>query len=481
MIHPFDYLHRSREIHPDAIAISSVEAKMTFAQLHDTALRFAKVFRDLGVQPGQVVAINTQPFINLVISQALFHEAAIGTELPAGYDPNIHRIVDWIVTERELENFDPRRQLVLNQGFMNRVALSQPVYDPQIFPNEQATLRISFSSGTTGVPKAIPVSIRCMTDRALERRHQWRLGSPYLCLLGLSAGLTFMEYYSCIAEGETFLLAGNGEQVLEQIDEHQVQCVMGSPHQLAQLVRHARTASGNFSSIETIMSAGSALPDAVGAQLRDCFNARVVATYASSEAGSTALRDVGGSAKGYAGELLGDVEVHIVDEDGNVLPDGEVGLIGIKRAHQPQRYLGDPEATKQTFKSGFFYPGDTGYLVGRDLYLAGRTAEIINAAGIKIDPARLDAAALGFPGVNDAAAFSYEDELGLETIALVFVSEQTIDANEFRRYLSQAVGESAPSVFIRAEAIPRNHMGKVNRQKLMSLFSPEKPGFGGHS
>ena len=472
MIHPFDYLHRSSAAHPETIAISSVEARMSFAELHDTALRFAKVFRDLGVQPGHVVAINTQPFINLVISQALFHEAAIGTELPPGYDPSTNHIVDWIVTERELKNFDPRRQLVLNQGFMNRVALSQPVYDPQTFPNEQATLRVSFSSGTTGVPKAIPVSIRCMTDRALERRHQWRLGSPYLCLLGLSAGLTFMEYYSCIAEAETFMLAGQGVQVLGQISDHDVQCVMGSPHQLAELVRNARTSSEDFSSIKTIMSAGSALPDAVAAQLHDCFNARVVATYASSEAGSTALRDVAGSTKGYAGELLGDVEVHIVDEAGQVLPDGEVGLIGIKRAHQPQQYLADPDATKQTFKDGFFYPGDTGYLIGRDLYLAGRTAEIINAAGIKIDPARLDAAALGFPGVSDAAAFSYENELGLETIAMVFVSDQVTEAQDLSRFLSRSVGESAPSVFVRAEKIPRNHMGKVNRQELAGLFSP---------
>lgn len=473
MIHPFDYLHQSREAHPETIAISAVEASMSFAELYDTALRFAKVFRDLGVQPGQVVAINTQPFINLVISQALFHEAAIGTELPSGYDPNTYRIVDWIVTERKLDNFDPRRQLVLTEGFMNRVALSQPIYDPQIFPNEQAILRISFSSGTTGVPKAIPVSIRCMTDRALERRHQWRLGSPYMCLLGLSAGLTFMDYFSCIAEAETFLLAGRGPQVLDQIRAHAVQCVMGSPHQLSELVRHAPTSAGDYSSVQTVMSAGSVLPDAVATDLHDFFAARVVATYASSEAGSTALRDVAGSTKGYAGELLGDVEVHIVDETGKLLPEGEVGLIGIKRAHQPQRYLGDSEATHKTFKNGFFYPGDTGYLVGRDLYLAGRTAEIINAAGIKIDPAHLDSVAMGYPGLNDAAAFSYEDQIGLETIAMVFVSDQPIDAQDLSQYLFRAVGESAPSVFVRAAMIPRNHMGKVNRQELASLFAPK--------
>lgn len=471
MIHPFSYLKNSAKTVPDAIAISSADNDMSYRELYDTALRFARVFRDLGVKPGNVVAIHAQPLVNLVVAQALFHEACIGTELPSDYDPNTNGLIDWIVVTKLIDGFDPKRQIVLNNGFFNRVTLTQPSYDPIEYENEESFLRINFSSGTTGVPKPMGVSIRCMFDRAVERRHQWRLGSPYLCLLGLAAGLTFMDYYAAVKEGETFLLTAQGEKVLEQIERHQVKCVMGSPHQLAEMVRNAEKSNRDLSSITTVMSAGSVLPDAIAERINDLFGVRVVATYASSEAGSTAIRDSLGSDKGYAGRLLDDVDVRIFDDQGEELPEGEVGLIAIKRAHQPQEYLGDPETTALAFKNGYFYPGDTGYLLGRDLYLAGRTAEIINAAGVKIDPARLDAVAISFPGIVDAASFASLDESGLEAIGMFIVADVEIEKKKLYSFLVSKVGESAPTVFALTKSIPRNHMGKANRAELADIYT----------
>lgn len=476
MIHPFSYLESSTKIAPDAIAISSVDSDMSYRELYDTALRFARVFRDLGLKPGDVVAIHAQPIVNLVVAQALFHEACIGTELPSDYDPNTNGLIDWIVVTKLIDGFDPQRQIVLNNGFFNRVTLTQPIHDPIEYENEDSFLRINFSSGTTGVPKPMGVSIRCMFDRAVERRHQWRLDSPYLCLLGLAAGLTFMDYYAAIKEGETFLLTGHGKHVLEQIEHHKVKCVMGSPHQLAEMLRHAENSNRDLASITTVMSAGSVLPDAIAERINDLLNVRVVATYASSEAGSTAIRDSLGSDKGYAGRLLDDVDVRIFDDQGNELPDGEIGLIAIKRAHQPQEYLGDSETTALAFKNGYFYPGDTGCLIGRDLYLAGRKAEIINAAGVKIDPARLDSVALEFPGIIDAASFSSLDEFGLEAVGMFIVADKEIEKNKLYSFLASKVGESAPTIFALTKSIPRNHMGKVNRVDLAQIFaSSENP------
>lgn len=214
------------------------------------------------------------------------------------------------------------------------------------------------------------------------------------------------------------------------------------------------------------------MPDFIVKQLQRRFtNARFVSTYASSEAGSVALRDGIGSSDGFAGTLLDDVEVIIVDDDGKPVPDGETGNIAIKRAHQPQEYLNDPATTALAFRDGYFFPGDTGYLRGRELYLSGRSSELINAAGVKADPARIESVVFGFGSITDAAVFPLETNEGLTKIALVFVADADLDVTALLAYLRDQLGESSPSHVARVTHIARNHMGKVNRSELAQTFT----------
>jgi acyl-coenzyme A synthetase/AMP-(fatty) acid ligase len=201
------------------------------------------------------------------------------------------------------------------------------------------------------------------------------------------------------------------------------------------------------------------------------FDADLVVTYASTEAGSTAIRRGPDSTNGCAGTVIDGVDVAAFDEAGVRLPDGEQGLIGVKRARQPHAYLSEPEATARSFRDGFFFSGDLGRVEGNLLFLAGRQSEIINAAGIKVDPTRVEAAACSWDGVREAAAFGFFDASGLEVIALIFVSDESIPVSDLMNHLRMHLGESTPTRIARVEAIPRNHMGKVNRDELARLFT----------
>lgn len=475
-VHPFSYLHDAFEANPSGLAISTIGTDLTFAEVYDTALRIARVLRDCGVRPGHVVGVATQPIIDVVIAEALFHEACVGAEVPPGMGDLDEQIFDWLLVTEMRDDFEPRRQIVLDESFFARVARAQPALEPVPYDSEDSPCRLNFSSGTTGRAKAIPISIRCLEDRSFDRRHQWMLDEPYLCLLGLSTGLAFMTFFAQVKAAETFVLATTGPtagvDALAQITRFGARCIMGSPHQLGLLLTAAQTSTANLESVTTIMSAGSVMPDfIVGQLLRRFTNARFVSTYASSEAGSVAIREGIGSADALAGTLLGDVDVIIVDDSGNAVSPGEVGRIGIKRAHQPREYLNDPVTTARTFRDGFFFPGDTGYLRGRELYLAGRSSEIINAAGVKVDPARIESVVFDFEGVTDAAVFPVETDQGLTKIALVFVADAELDVTGLLTYVRDRLGESAPSHVARVPRIERNHMGKVNRDDLARLFT----------
>ncbi len=364
-MHPFVHLHDAATRNPGGLAISTIGTDLSFAEVYDSALRIARVLRECGIRSGDVVGVAAQPIIDLVIAEALFHEACVGAEVPPGMANLDEKIFDWLIVVEARDDFEISRQIILDEGFFARVAQAEPAHDPLPYPNGDATCRLNFSSGTTGAAKAIPVSIRCLEDRSFERRHQWMLDEPYLCLLGLSTGLTFMTFFAQVKAAETFVLATTGStsgtDALTQVTRFGVRCIMGSPHQLGELLTAAQTSTADLTGVTTIMSAGSVMPDFLVEQLLRRFtNARFVSTYASSEAGSVAIREGVGSADGLAGTLLDDVDVQIVDDSGVPVPEGETGNIAIKRAYQPQRYVNDPVTTARTFRDGYFFRGIPG-------------------------------------------------------------------------------------------------------------------------
>lgn len=130
-------------------------------------------------------------------------------------------------------------------------------------------------------------------------------------------------------------------------------------------------------------------------------------------------------------------------------------------------YVGNPEATAQSFRQGWFYPGDFGVLsTDSTLTLQGRQSELLNAGGVKIDPTRLDLFAVAQDGVDDACSFAYEDRFGLLHIGLALVAPGALDVKAFIALCAAEFGGAAPQLLSRVESIPRNGMGKPLRAVL---------------
>lgn len=477
---PFDLLAQAAATQPDAPAIIGQHTQLSFSELADTAKRFAALLRERGVRPGQLVGLRLPTTLDLGMSLAVFHEAAVGGSIAPDVGPAQRAQFDWIIGMTPDPAVPANRQIVITQALLNRVALLPPAAEVQRYSSPQALCRVSFSSGTTGDPKLIPWSVECLRDRAIDRTEQWMLGRPYLCLLGLSTGLGFMTALANLGAGEPFLDANSFSKLLPLIERVAVRCVVGSPTQLALLVRES-VESGKTPHIDTVMSAGSNLPDATAKQLQTRFAAQVVSTYASSEAGSVAVRrgTDRGSAHGptvtQAGTILDDVDVRILADDGSPLEDGVVGQVAVNRGLQPHEYLNDPAATKRSFSDGYFLPGDTGFILNGELFLTGRTTELIDAGGVKVNPASIDGVALECDGVTDAAAFPRIDETtGLVTIALAAVGD--FNPVTLSTLLRQRFGEAGPAFVVKVHAIPRNHMGKVNRAQIADLIPPSATG-----
>ena len=471
---PFNVLVDAAANHAGALAVSSPGGDMTFAELLDGSRRIAGVLREAGVRPGEVVAFRVPQLLDAVLTFACFHEAAIGTVLPAGFEESGSRIIDWVVSTAPVSGFTSDRQIILDQATMERISRQDLSNEPREYPALTSVCHIVFSSGTTGNPKPIPISIETLNDRCVDRREQWMLARPYFCQLGFSTMMGFQTFMASVVMGDTFITPRLGKDAIDAIARFGIVCSVASPHQWGTFLPAAVKSGFSGGTLTTIVAVGAILPDFLADQLARRFGAEIAVMYAASECGSIALRHGTDSSDGFTGELVPGAEVIIFGADGVEAPEGEIGEIGVLRQRQPHAYFGE-QTSPQAWRDGYFFPGDSGFLRGNQLYLTGRTGDLINAAGAKIDPARVDALALEFPGVTDAAVFGFVDTRGLTTVALVFTADEAIDVDAFSKFLVSRLGDSSPRRMARVAEIPRTRTGKVNRENVAQLFTQAHP------
>jgi acyl-CoA synthetase (AMP-forming)/AMP-acid ligase II len=168
-----------------------------------------------------------------------------------------------------------------------------------------------------------------------------------------------------------------------------------------------------------------------------------------------------------------EARVEIVNEGHEPLPQGKEGLVRIRTPDMVREYYKNPEATAQSFRDGWFYPGDRGRLM-RDglLVLAGRDSELINRGGVKIDPVSIDQFLGDYQGISDAAVFGLENRMGIEDIGAAIVAAENFDMRALQQALLETFGKArSPSVYFKVQHIPRNEMGKVMRAHMSKRFA----------
>jgi acyl-CoA synthetase (AMP-forming)/AMP-acid ligase II len=174
-----------------------------------------------------------------------------------------------------------------------------------------------------------------------------------------------------------------------------------------------------------------------------------------------------------------DTEVRVVAADGAPLPDGHVGEVRVRGPGVFDGYWDDDEATRDALDGGWLRTGDLGFLRAGELYLTGRTKEILIVRGQNLMPHEIEwivEEVVGAGGACRVGAFSVPRGSGEEPVVVVELSgdgpddllatEREIRSRVGRR-LSLALADVA---FVRRGKIPKTTSGKVQRRELRARY-----------
>ncbi len=339
--------------------------------------------------------------------------------------------------------------------------------------------RLILTSGTSNMPKAVPLSHRLLASR-IARHPSFgnRIGncSRVYSDVPMSSSLGFQFMIATLSRGGTMFFPGpDFASTLQVVEEYGVECLVGSPGGLENLLRWLENLPSYQSNIDVVFCGGDVLSRTLSERLRARVCTHLIAAYGSTEASMCAIAHAHeiATVPRAVGFITPGVVAQIVDPSGTLLPPGQEGRVRLRSEFAVDHYLGDPEESKKTFRDGWFYPGDLGTLSAEGLLvITGREHAVLNLGGDKISPELIEQVLGRFPGVAEAAAAVVPNAYGNNEVCALVVAGSPLDENALRAFAAENMLQSfAPVRYLFVASLPHNEMGKLDRARLPELVA----------
>ncbi|GAA1483054.1 acyl-CoA synthetase [Gordonia sinesedis] len=349
-------------------------------------------------------------------------------------------------------------------------------------PPADATAMILYTSGTTGLPKGVPItrsSIAAGLD-ALADAWSWTSrdtlahGLPLFHVHGLILGVLgplrtggrlihtrtpTPAAYAAVAGTGTGPSTGTGGATM----------YFGVPT-VWQRIAAEPAAAQQLSSARLLVSGSAPLPVPVFDRIRDLTGHEIVERYGMTETLITiSARADGPRRAGWVGRPLYGVETRLQDGDADVAHDGEsVGDLQVRGPMVGSGYLHRPEATAESWLAdGWFDTGDVAVIDGDGTHrIVGRkSTDLIKSGGFRIGAGEIETVLLAHPGVDEVAVVGVpDDDLGQRIVAYVVGDGEASELID--RVAEELSRHKRPREIRFVDALPRNAMGKVQKKLL---------------
>ncbi len=509
-----EFLTIASAIVPDRPAVIFDGQTISFEQLAERVNRLANGLSNMGVGTGDRVAtmqVNTNQCVEAYFAAAQLDAIYVPINFRAKTDElaqmlEIAQPSLLLLGERYLplvpEGPMSSKGIIIldgetsgnNKNYEELLEVSPP--DQMHFPEagDEDTTVIMFTAGTTGVPKGVMLTHDSFSSYLLatvepadpDVEESNLITVPFYHIAGLQAAL------AAVYGGRTLVVMRQFEPVewLRLVQDNRANRAMLVPTMLKHLMEHPDFSHYDLSSLSVITYGAAPMPlEVIREAITKFPSSRFINAFGQTETASTitmlppddhvlegSSEEIDAKLKRLTsiGKPLDDVEVTIVDEEGQPVAEGETGEIVARGSRMMAGYWQEESATRDTIRGGWIYTGDLGYQ-DQDgyIFLSGRAKDFIKRGGEMISPEEVEQVLRSHPEIDDAAVIGVPDvEWGEEVRALVVSRSDQVDEEliiEFCR--DKMAGFKRPRSVIFVGELPRNVMGKVLKRDLREEFS----------
>lgn len=505
---------------PDRTFLILGDRRFTVGQVAARAAALAAALHELGVEPGDRIAVDLPNWPEFVIS--MFAAAKLGAvivPLNPGYSvPELqymlrHSEATVVVSA---ETFNDTDYLQLFEGFLTSLPDLQYVvtvgeedlwYDDRIYQFEdllssgegrdlpavsldpaQDTFAILYTSGTTGKPKGVALTHENLVSAATATVDGLQLGpedvvfgiATMFHVFGLGPGLI-----GTLAAGASLVLQEQfrPSEALDLIQQNGVTVHYGVPTVYITEMRDLERVPRDLSSLRAGVVAGAPVGDELVRRIRTDLCPNLCVAYSLTETASTVamtrLEDAVEKQVFTVGRPLPATQVRILDLDGTILPEESLGEIAVRGPGVMKGYYRQPGETAQTFdEDGYFLTGDLGMIDEEGyLHIVGRRKELIIRGGFNVYPREVEDRLHAHPAVLDVVVVGLPHEvLGEAVCACIMpVEGAIITGEELKEWCRGTLADyKVPDLVRFFDAFPLTGSGKVRRVELARMVNAEE-------
>jgi malonyl-CoA/methylmalonyl-CoA synthetase len=338
-----------------------------------------------------------------------------------------------------------------------------------------------YTSGTTGRSKGAMLTHGNLASNAATLRDHWHFTREDRLLHALPI---FHTHGLFVAINVT-LMAGSSMLFLPKFDAdtvmrllHRVTCMMGVPTFYVRLAEHPALSRETTQHMRLFVSGSAPLLKETHAVWKERTGHAILERYGMTETNMIASNPYDGPRiAGAVGQPLPGVEVRITDPGtGALIPQGDIGMIEVKGPNVFAGYWRNPEKTKADFRTdGFFITGDLGRIDEHGyLFIVGRGKDLIISGGYNVYPKEIEAEIDGLAGVIESAVIGIPHrDLGEGVTAIVVAkpSSGATEQNILAALRNRLAKFKLPKYILFVDALPRNAMGKVQKNILRESYS----------
>lgn len=482
----------------DATFVRTASGRVfTYGDMLKRTAQFANALVDLGVKPGDRVAVQVEKsYAALMLYFGVVRAGAAYLPLNTAY------------TQSELEYFlgDAEPSLVVCRPSMDEdvrgvcgdamleslgddgeggslmALVDTASADFETVPRQAEDLAaILYTSGTTGRSKGAMLTQRNLSSNAKALADTWQFTSADVLL----HALPIYHTHGLFTASNTILYAGASMIFLTRFDVDQVMdligqatAMMGVPTFYSRLLQSERLTGKSVEHMRLFVSGSAPLSPEVHGQFEARTGHAILERYGMTETGMNTSNPYDGARRaGTVGFPLPGVDLRIADlETGAELAQGGIGSIDVRGPNVFKGYWRMPDKTREEFRDdGFFITGDLGLIDDQGyVNIVGRDKDLIISGGFNVYPAEIEAAIDAVEGVSECAVIGVpHPDFGEGVTAVVACKPgRTLSEDDIIAPLKDAMARfKQPKRVFFLDELPRNAMGKIQKKELREQFA----------